>query len=77
MARVAEDGDKAAELESMGMGRRWIGWMHRHGMRDWILLCAVIGSAWVKWCVGLGSYSGQCLSPARAVLTPVVKDNLY
>ncbi|ETW81711.1 glycosyltransferase family 57 protein [Heterobasidion irregulare TC 32-1] len=37
--------------------------MHRHGMRDWILLCAVIGSAWVKWCVGLGSYSGQYTPP--------------
>ncbi|KAL6304343.1 glucosyltransferase [Sparassis latifolia] len=33
--------------------------MHKEGMKSWFLPCSVAASAWVKWAVGLGSYSGQ------------------
>ena len=42
-----------------GMGRRWVRWMHKHGLKRWVVPCAVLASVWVKWSIGLGSYSGQ------------------
>ncbi|THH19193.1 hypothetical protein EW146_g1921 [Bondarzewia mesenterica] len=60
--RLGHDRD-GEQRDSGGMGRRWLRWMHRHGMRDWVLLCAVLGSALVKWSVGLGTYSGQGTPP--------------
>jgi alpha-1,3-glucosyltransferase len=33
--------------------------MHSQGLRDWVVPCAVLFSIWVKWAIGLGSYSGQ------------------
>lgn len=45
-----------------GAGKRWIRWMHKHRMRQWVVPCAILASAWVKWCIGLGSYSGTRIS---------------
>lgn len=44
------------------MGRRWVRWMHKHGLKRWVVPCAVLASVWVKWSIGLGSYSGQLVA---------------
>jgi alpha-1,3-glucosyltransferase len=41
-----------------GAGRRWVRWMHRHNMKDWVVPSAIAASTLVKWCIGLGTYSG-------------------
>ncbi|KAH7919268.1 hypothetical protein BV22DRAFT_1023274 [Leucogyrophana mollusca] len=46
-----------------GGARRWVRWMHRHGMKAWVVPCAVAASMWVKWCIGLGTYSGHATPP--------------
>lgn len=33
--------------------------MHKQGLRDWVVLITILSTALVKWCVGLGGYSGQ------------------
>jgi alpha-1,3-glucosyltransferase len=45
--------------EEAGMGKRWVWWMHRRGMTDWDIPSAVVASMLIKWCIGLGPYSGQ------------------
>jgi len=50
---------KATSEEERGMGLRWIRWMHRQGMKQWVVPGAVIASIWVRWSIGLGSYSGK------------------
>ncbi|KAH7885017.1 ALG6, ALG8 glycosyltransferase family-domain-containing protein [Phlebopus sp. FC_14] len=47
----------------IGAGRRWVRWMHRHGMKAWVVPTAIIASMWVKWCIGLGGYSGYATPP--------------
>ncbi|KAH0832368.1 glycosyltransferase family 57 protein [Lanmaoa asiatica] len=44
-----------------GAVRRWVRWMHKHGMKPWVIPCAITASTYVKWCIGLGSYSGMFL----------------
>lgn len=46
-----------------GLARRSVRWMHKHGMKHWTTLCAVLVAVWVRWTVGLGSYSGTSPSP--------------
>jgi alpha-1,3-glucosyltransferase len=47
-------------LESeMGMGKRWIRWMHKQGMKQWVIPWVILASGCTKWCIGLGSYSGR------------------
>jgi alpha-1,3-glucosyltransferase len=41
-----------------GMGKQWVKWMHRNGMRNWVVPGAVMATTWIKWSIGLGSYSG-------------------
>jgi len=41
------------------MGRRWIRWMHKRGIKGWVVPGAILASTWIKYCIGLGSYSGQ------------------
>jgi len=38
--------------------RRWIRWMHKEGIKRWILPCVLLTTTWIKWTIGLGSYSG-------------------
>lgn len=45
--------------EDGSMGKRWVRWMHKNGMKSWVAPAAIGASIWVKWCIGLGSYSGQ------------------
>lgn len=41
-----------------GAGRRWVRWMHRYNMKNWVVPSAIAASTLVKWCIGLGTYSG-------------------
>jgi len=50
---------KTTSEGELGMGIRWIRWMHRHGMKQWVVPGAIIASIWVRWAIGLGSYSGE------------------
>lgn len=45
-----------------GFARRWIRWMHKDGVRQWILPCVLLSTTWIKWATGLGSYSGKALN---------------
>jgi alpha-1,3-glucosyltransferase len=45
-----------------GFARRWIRWMHKDGIKRWILPCVLLSTTWVKWATGLGSYSGKSSS---------------
>ena len=42
--------------------RRWIRWMHKEGVKRWILPCVLLTTTWIKWALGLGSYSGRTSS---------------
>lgn len=46
-------------MEEHGSGKRWVRWMHKHGMKQWVVPGAIVASIWVRWCMGLGSYSGE------------------
>ncbi|KAJ7095852.1 glycosyltransferase family 57 protein [Mycena belliarum] len=45
------------------MARRWIRWMHKRGMKGWVVPSALLASTCVKVCVSLGSYSGEGIPP--------------
>jgi len=40
------------------MGKAWIRWMHKRGIKVWVLPLLVLISALLKFCIGLGTYSG-------------------
>ena len=44
--------------DDRSMARRWLRWMQHENMKSWIVPSLVLASIWVKWAVGLGSYSG-------------------
>ena len=50
--------DKAPEVESTAMGKRWIRWMHKRGIKDWVIPGIIAASTLVKFAIGLGPYSG-------------------
>lgn len=58
--RPADD-DKRASNEG-SMSRRWVRWMHKQGMKHWVLPSVILISTWIKWSIGLGTYSGEYLS---------------
>ncbi|KAM6494335.1 glycosyltransferase family 57 protein [Amanita muscaria] len=60
LRRVSSKSDVGSE---MAMGRRWIRWMHKRGLRDWVLPGALLTSTLIKCCIGLGSYSGKGTPP--------------
>ena len=49
---------KVHEAEGDAMGRRWIRWMHKSGMKEWVVPGVIAASTLVKFAIGLGSYSG-------------------
>ena len=55
-SKIKEKGEKTTEKSP---GRDLIRWMHLHGLREWVVLCILLGSACVKWSLGLGPYSGE------------------
>lgn len=53
------DAQKAHKVdEEDGAAKRLLRWMHHENMRAWIAPCLILASIWVKWAVGLASYSG-------------------
>jgi alpha-1,3-glucosyltransferase len=52
-------GSKGTPTGEPGLGKRWIRWMHGHGMKQWVVPSAIIASIWIRWGIGLGSYSGK------------------
>lgn len=59
-------------LQEQGFGRRWLRWMHKNGVKHWVVPCTLLASALVRWCIGLGSYSGtsskHCLSRGEDIV---------
>lgn len=49
---------KDYEPEETATGRRWIRWMHKCGIKQWIVPGIIAASTLVKVAIGLGSYSG-------------------
>jgi alpha-1,3-glucosyltransferase len=46
-----------------GMGRRWIRWSHKRGMRNSLISLIILACIFLKLCLGLGSYSGENTPP--------------
>ncbi|ESK90477.1 glycosyltransferase family 57 protein [Moniliophthora roreri MCA 2997] len=46
-----------------GMGRRCIRWMHKRGMKDWVFIGVLLVGVFVRFSIGLGSYSGEKTPP--------------
>ncbi|KAI0304350.1 ALG6, ALG8 glycosyltransferase family-domain-containing protein [Multifurca ochricompacta] len=57
------EAEKETLLQEQGFGRQWLRWMHKNGIKHWVLPCTLLASALVRWCIGLGSYSGQGTPP--------------
>ncbi|KAJ7044140.1 glycosyltransferase family 57 protein [Mycena alexandri] len=45
------------------MARRWIRWMHKRGVKAWVVPSALLAATCLKATLGLGSYSGQGTPP--------------
>ncbi len=45
-------------VQEQGFGRQWLRWMHKNGVKHWVVPCTLLASVLVRWCIGLGSYSG-------------------
>jgi len=58
MLDAGRSGDKVHEDEGTAMGRRWIRWMHKRGIKEWVVPGVIAASTLVKFAIGLGSYSG-------------------
>lgn len=43
----------------VGLGRRWIHWMHNNGLKALVIPGAIMASILVKFCIGVGPYSGR------------------
>lgn len=56
--RVLED-----DQGTVGAGRRFVRWMHRNNMKNWVIPSVIATSTLVKWCIGLGAYSGHDTPP--------------
>jgi alpha-1,3-glucosyltransferase len=54
---------KVYEAEGTAMGRRWIRWMHKRGIEEWVIPGVIAASTLVKFAIGLGSYSGWLFHP--------------
>lgn len=57
-ARILED-----DQGTIGAGRRFVRWMHRNNMKNWVIPSAIAVSTLVKWCIGFGTYSGHNAPP--------------
>ncbi|KAF6755794.1 glycosyltransferase family 57 protein [Ephemerocybe angulata] len=49
--------------ENGSMGRRWIRYMHKRGLKSWVVPSAVAFATLLKLALGVGSYSGQATPP--------------
>jgi alpha-1,3-glucosyltransferase len=51
---------KAHEPEETAMGKRWIRWMHKRSIKQYVVPGILAASTLVKFAIGLGTYSGEC-----------------
>ncbi len=69
---VQRQGDVAKEAGpddvDRSLGKLWIRWMYRNHMKEGLTVCSVLATLWLKWCVGMGSYSGMKFRVADPVL---------
>ncbi|PVF95014.1 hypothetical protein CPB86DRAFT_608014 [Serendipita vermifera] len=56
------------------LARRLTRWMHKNGFKAWVLPVQILCALWVKWAVGLGSYSGVCCSFPQPNKAPKEKE---
>jgi alpha-1,3-glucosyltransferase len=64
-ARVGKGGPEVPmPLQEQGSGRRWLRWMHKNGVKHWVVPCTLLASVLVRWCMGLASYSGTLTKTA-------------
>ena len=49
------------DVMDQGAVRRWVRWMHKHNMKDFVVPCAIAASTCVKCCISLADYSGMFL----------------
>ncbi|KXN88065.1 putative dolichyl pyrophosphate Man9GlcNAc2 alpha-1,3-glucosyltransferase [Leucoagaricus sp. SymC.cos] len=49
--------------EHDGTGKAWIRWMHKRGIKAWVIPLLLLMSTLFKFCIGLGSYSGRGTPP--------------
>lgn len=61
------------DATDLGAIRRWVRWMHKHNMKTWVVPCAIATSTYVKWCIGLGGYSGVFLRFTSSLLLNVIR----
>ncbi|KAG8825723.1 Glucosyltransferase-like protein [Serendipita sp. 401] len=56
---------KGAKVSGLNdsLARRWVRWMHKNKLKGWVLPIQILLALWVKWAVGLGSYSGENTPP--------------
>ncbi|KAJ3864801.1 glycosyltransferase family 57 protein [Lentinula novae-zelandiae] len=54
---------KVAHTSESGMGRRWIRWSHKRGMRSSLIALIFLACVFLKLSLGLGSYSGENTPP--------------
>ncbi|KAF7346335.1 Glycosyltransferase family 57 protein [Mycena sanguinolenta] len=45
------------------MARRWIRWMHKRGVKAWVVPSALLAATCIKLSISLGSYSGRGTPP--------------
>ncbi|KAG7088380.1 hypothetical protein E1B28_012381 [Marasmius oreades] len=46
-----------------GLGRRFIRWAHKRGLKEWISVGILIVGVLIRLCIGIGSYSGERTPP--------------
>ncbi|KAJ4482066.1 glucosyltransferase [Lentinula aciculospora] len=54
---------KEASKPESGLGRRWIRWSHKRGMRNSLIFIIFSACVFLKLCLGLASYSGENTPP--------------
>jgi alpha-1,3-glucosyltransferase len=60
---VLMEAEKETPLQEQGFGRRWLRWMHKSGVKHWVVPCTLLASALLRLSVGLGPYSGEFSRP--------------
>ncbi|KDN46607.1 glycosyltransferase family 57 protein [Tilletiaria anomala UBC 951] len=43
--------------------RSWVRWMAKSGLKEWCIPCGLMAVVLVKWCAGLGGWSGRGMPP--------------
>ena len=55
---VVDAGTSSDKVHEVAMGKLWIRWMRKRGIKEWVIPGIIAVSTLVKFAIGLGSYSG-------------------